>query len=257
VARHSAACYKDRITTRSRIPAERVVLRQVEKTEVRGRAEVRPERRSHVPATVLVADDHAMFRSAIRSLIEDGRFVVCAEAGDADAAVAAAIEHRPDLCLLDILMPGGGLEAAARIAEAVPAASVVMLTASDEEAHLFAAVRAGAAGYLLKTTDPGRLADALAGVLDGEAAIPRTLVARLLREFRAPGRLRHLRPDGTEIVLTPRESEIAGRLARGETTATIADQLGIKAATVRTHLASVQRKLGAADRGSVADIFGA
>lgn len=206
---------------------------------------------------MLVADDHALFRSAIRSFIEDGRFVVCAEAADADAAVAAAVEHRPDICLLDILMPGGGLQAAVRIKSAVPTVAVVMLTASEEEAHLFTAVRAGAVGYLLKTTDPGRLADALAGVLRGEAAIPRTLVAGLLREFRAPGRLRHLRPDGTEVVLTPRESEVAGRLARGETTATIAGQLGIKAATVRTHLAAVQRKLGAADRGSVAEILGA
>ena len=105
------------------------------------------------------------------------RFDVCASAADAAEAVQGAVRERPDICLLDIRMPGSGLAAAWEIAARLPRAKIVMLTVSDEDDDLFAALRAGADGYLLKTMNLQRLPDALAGVCSGEAAMPRALVA--------------------------------------------------------------------------------
>ncbi len=108
-------------------------------------------------------------------------------ASNASEAVDAATRERPDLCLLDIRMPGSGIAAAWEITARLPETKVVMLTVSRDDDDLFAALRAGASGYLLKDTDPARLAHALDDVLAGEAAIPRSLVARLAEEFRERG----------------------------------------------------------------------
>ena len=134
---------------------------------------------------VLIADDHAPSRDDIqRALEHDQRFSVCASVADAAGAIQAAVQERPAVCLLDIRMPGDGLAAAWEIAGRLPRAKIVMLTVSDDDADLFAALRAGAHGYLLKTMNLRRLPDALEGVLSGEAAIPRTLVAHMLEQFR-------------------------------------------------------------------------
>jgi DNA-binding NarL/FixJ family response regulator len=130
--------------------------------------------------TVVIADDHPPQRAGIRVALEEADFRVCAEVGDARSAIAAVEEHRPDVALLDIHMPGNGISAAAAITDRVPETAVVMLTVSNDEQDLFAALRAGAAGYLLKDTDPVRLPLALKGVLQGEGALPRVLVARLM-----------------------------------------------------------------------------
>ncbi len=136
------------------------------------------------PLRVLIADDHPPTRDDVRrALAGDDRFDVCASAADAAEAVQAAVRERPDVCLLDIRMPGSGLAAAWEIAARLPAAKIVMLTVSDEDADLFAALRAGADGYLLKTMNLRRLPDALVGACSGEAAMPRTLVARVLERF--------------------------------------------------------------------------
>jgi DNA-binding NarL/FixJ family response regulator len=152
---------------------------------------------------------------------------------------------RPDICLLDVHMPGSGIRAAAAIYESVPATTIVMLTVSRSDGDLFAALKAGAAGYLVKDADPSRLAHALGAVLDGEAALPRTLVARLIEEFRRrdlrDARLRELEEDG--VVLTRREWEVLELLADGRTTAEIAATLDIAQVTVRTHVATVVKKL--------------
>lgn len=133
---------------------------------------------------VLIADDHAPTRRDVRrALDDDERFKVCAEVADAAEAVRAAVHDRPDICLLDIRMPGSGLAAAWEIAARLPRAKIVMLTISDEDADLFAALRAGANGYLLKTMNMRRLPDALHAVCLGEAAMPRSLVARVLERF--------------------------------------------------------------------------
>jgi DNA-binding NarL/FixJ family response regulator len=137
------------------------------------------------PLRVLIADDHAPSRDDVqRALESDERFGVCASVADAAEAIQAAVRERPDVCLLDIRMPGSGVAAAWEIAARLPQVKIVMLTVSDDDADLFAALRAGADGYLLKTMNLERLPDALEGAYLGEAAMPRTLVARVLEHFR-------------------------------------------------------------------------
>src|ERR671920_377800 len=124
-------------------------------------------------------------RAGIRlSLEASGSFTVCGEAATAETAVQEARALRPDVALLDIRMPGNGITAAFEIANDCPDTSVVMLTVSRDDADLFAAVRAGARGYMLKDIDPDRLPHALTGVIAGEAALPRGLVLRLMEEYR-------------------------------------------------------------------------
>jgi DNA-binding NarL/FixJ family response regulator len=199
--------------------------------------------------TVLVADDHAPTRAGVRGALADGGFAVVAEAATADTAVDRALDARPDVCVLDVHMPGGGIAAAARITERLPETVVVMLTVSQEDEDLFAALRAGAAGYLLKDMDPGRLAFALRGVVDGEAAVPRTLVARVVAEFRTAERrpsLPLVRRRGAR--LTSREWEVLDLLRERRTTAEIAHRLGLSAVTVRRHVGAIVAKLGVPDR---------
>ena len=210
------------------------------------------------PLRVLIADDHPPTRDDVRRALErDGRFDVCASAADAAGAVQAALCERPDVCLLDIRMPGSGLAAAWEISARLPQAKIVMLTVSDEDDDLFAGLRAGADGYLLKTMNLRRLPDALAGVCSGEAAMQRTLVARVLERFhgREP-RWRHLATTGCwERRLTSREWEVLELLAQRRSTAEIADRLVLSGTAVRVHIASIVRKLDVADRSAAAELF--
>ena len=171
--------------------------------------------------------------------------------GDARAAVAAVVEHEPDVALLDIHMPGNGISAAHRISHEVPGTAIVMLTVSQNDEDLFAALRAGAAGYLLKDTDPDRLPIALNGVLNGEAALPRTLVARLMDQFRGDlgRRPRTFGSDG-RTRLTSREHEILEMLRQGLSTKEIGERLFVSPVTVRTHVSSLLKKLKVPDRAS-------
>jgi DNA-binding NarL/FixJ family response regulator len=207
---------------------------------------------------VLIADDHAPTRQDVRRALDaDERFNVCAAVADAPAAVRAAVHDRPDVCLLDIRMPGSGLAAAWEIAARLPRAKIVMLTISEEDTDLFAALRAGADGYLLKTMNMQRLPDALHGVWSGEAAMPRLLVARVLERFH--GREPRWRPlvasETLERRLTSREWEVLELLAHGCSTAEIADRLVLSASAVRAHITSVVRKLQVADRAAAARLF--
>lgn len=199
--------------------------------------------------TIVIADDHAATRGGVRAALEEGGFDVCAEADDAAGAVEAALRERPDLCLLDIQMPGNGIEAAAEIARGLPGTRVVMLTVSVSDDDLFLALRAGARGYLLKDTDPDRLPLALRGVLNGEAALPRSLVARVLDEFGQPER-RSPTPeiDGIKAHLTERERVVLEMLAEGMGTGEIAERLSISPVTVRRHVGEVVGKLRVPDR---------
>ena len=135
--------------------------------------------------TILLADDHPLLRLSVREELEAAGFAVCAEAETAAEAVEAAIRERPDLSILDISMPGGGLNAAAEISRRVPDTRIVMLTASVNEAHLLEAVRSGASGYLLKDDDPTRLPIALRDVLNGIPAFPRRLSVGLVAAARS------------------------------------------------------------------------
>jgi DNA-binding NarL/FixJ family response regulator len=198
---------------------------------------------------IVLADDHETARLGVRLALQDGGFHVVAEAVDARGAVEAALEHRPDLCVLDVYMPGGGIAAAAELAEALPEMPIVMLTVSNTNEDLFEALRAGACGYLLKDTDPQRLPYALRAVLDGEAPLPRVLTAKLITEFRRRGSERRMpSAEGGLVTLSERESEVLDLLRTELSTKQIAHRLGISPVTVRRHISELLRKLQVTDR---------
>jgi DNA-binding NarL/FixJ family response regulator len=210
------------------------------------------------PLRVLIADDHKPTRDDVcRALEGDETFNICAVVADAAQAVQAAICERPDVCLLDIRMPGSGVAAAWEIAARLPNAKIVMLTVSDDDADLFAALRAGADGYLLKTMNLKRLGDALVGVCSGEAAIQRTLVAHVLDRFhgREPRWRQVVDIETVGRRLTSREWEVLELLAQPRSTAEIAAELVLSTSAVRVHIASIVHKLGVADRAAVVELF--
>lgn len=203
------------------------------------------------PLRVLVADDHPPTRALAKEALEGHGFLVVAQAGDATEAVTAARREQPDICLIDIRMPGGGIRATAEIVSALPDTTVVMYTVSQSDADLFDALRAGASGYLLIDTDPARLPLALLGVLRGEAALPRTLVARLIEEFRQRERRKRLPLIGRRGVdLTSREWDVLEFMREGLTTSQMAERLYVSPVTVRTHISSILKKLRVSDRAA-------
>lgn len=209
------------------------------------------------PITVLIADDHARTRSLVRSALErSGGFRVCAAVSTADDAILSATEQRPDVCLLDINMPGSGIAAAARITAALPETAVVMLTVSRQDEDLFDALRAGASGYLLKGLDENRIGESLRRVLNGEATLPGTLVARLVEEFRDREHRRVALTGGPAARLTGREWDVLELMRQGVNTAEMAERLFISATTVRSHVSSILRKLGVADRQAAIELLG-
>jgi DNA-binding NarL/FixJ family response regulator len=208
-----------------------------------------------VSVRVVIADDHAPTRMGVRASLEEAGFEICAEASTAPAAVDACREHAPDVALLDIHMPGNGVVAAQQIAAARPDTAIVMLTVSRDDEDLFDALRAGARGYLLKDIDPSRLGPALRGVLDGEAALPRNLVSRLMEEFRRRDD-RPAAPQGPLSKLTSREWETLDLMRQGFSTAAIAQKLVVSPVTVRTHVSAILRKLRVADRQAAVDLAG-
>jgi DNA-binding NarL/FixJ family response regulator len=198
---------------------------------------------------VLLADDNPPTREGIRAVLEGAGIAVCAEAGNAAAAVEAARRERPDVCLLDVHMPGSGISAAATISSELSETAVVMLTAADNDDELFDALVAGAAGYLLKDTAPARLPSAVRGVTEGEAALSRKLTARVIDEFRGRVQRRRLPLAHRQGVdLTSREWEVLELMRHKLSTAEIAERLFVSPVTVRTHVASVLRKLNVPDR---------
>ena len=204
---------------------------------------------------VVVADDHPPTRAGVRGALETDGFTVVAEVGDARKAVDATLEHAPDVALLDIHMPGGGIAAASEISRRLPDTAIVMLTASRDDDDLFEALRAGASGYLLKDMDPDRLGNALRGVIAGEAALPRSLMAKVVGEFRTKPRRRiGLKGQTATARLTSREAEVLDLLALGMTTEQIAERLFVGKVTVRTHVAAILKKLRVTDRDAAVRI---
>ncbi len=136
---------------------------------------------------ILIADDDPRWRAALRHDLERAGFEICAEAGTGPAAVAAARQERPDLCFIDVQMPGGdGITATETIRLALPATKILVMTASPDEEGTLAAARAGADGYLAKDVSPGRLPYIVRAVVAGETTFPRLLLRRLLEEIRSP-----------------------------------------------------------------------
>jgi DNA-binding NarL/FixJ family response regulator len=194
---------------------------------------------------VVVADDHPQHRALVREVLEAAGFEVCSEAADAATAAKAVLEHRADLALLDVRMPGGGARAAREIKASSPSTFVVMLTVSDESADLFDALRAGASGYVLKGGDPRRIPEILERVVSGEAVAPASLVQQMVGTM--PRRLRASLA-GQQPPLTSREWEVLELLAEDYTTAEISERLFVAEVTVRSHIGAILHKLGVKDR---------
>jgi NarL family two-component system response regulator LiaR len=207
---------------------------------------------------VLIADDHAVVRQGLRTFLalQDDMEVV-ADAADGEEAVRAAREHAPDIVLMDLVMPNmDGVEATRRIAAERPATRVIALTSFLEDDKVLPAVRAGAAGYLLKDVGPPELVRAIRTVHGGEALLHPAVAARVLEEVAAPApapapALTPAAPHG-DPGLTPREREVLALVARGLANKRIAQELGIAEKTVKIHVSRILHKLGVADRTQAA-----
>ena len=197
------------------------------------------------PITVVIADDHPVVRNGLRALVDSlpGLRVV-GEAGDGDSAVREAQLLRPDVVVMDVRMPGtDGLEATRRITAAVPGTAVLVLTMYEDDDTVFAAMRAGARGYLLKGAEQAEIDRALRATAAGEAIFGPGVAARVLGFFAGPRPATQPFPE-----LTPREREILDRVAAGERNGSIARALGLAPKTVSNHLSSIFTKLAVADR---------
>jgi len=199
---------------------------------------------------VLVADDHAPTRAGVRASLDAEGFEVVGEAPNARVAMELAVDLEPDVVLMDIHMPGGGIAAADEISRSLPNCAVVMLTYSRDDDDLFDSLRAGARGYLLKDMDPDRLGPALHGVLAGEAALPRSLVSRVLEEFQGRSRRKLFAKAKLPTQMTSREWEVMELLRDGLSTEEVAGRLFVAPGTVRVHVSSVLKKLRVPDRAS-------
>jgi DNA-binding NarL/FixJ family response regulator len=203
---------------------------------------------------VLLADDQALVRAGFRVLLEteDG-FEVVGEAGDGEQAVALAAEHRPDVVVMDVRMPGTDGLAATRRITADPALAdvkVLVLTTFDVDEYVYEALRSGASGFLLKDTEPVELLRALQVVAAGEALLAPTVTRRLIAEF--VGRPEHRRVDPSAVrEVTDREREVLALVAGGLSNDEIAAHLVISTATARTHVSRIMTKIGARDRAQL------
>lgn len=202
--------------------------------------------------TLVVGDEQFATRVGIKSAVEPHGLRVVAEASTAAEAVECCLKQRPDVCLLGTGLPGNALRAAQVIKLSLPDTKIIMLTAVGRSEELFGALRAGADGYLPMTTSAARLPYAIRGVAQGEAALPRDLTIHLVREFRERGHRRRVELEpGRDVELTAREFEVLECLRKRERTAEVAGHLGITEVTVRRHVSSLVRKLGAPDRNGM------
>jgi DNA-binding NarL/FixJ family response regulator len=196
---------------------------------------------------IVVADDHPLYRRGLSGVLsaQEG-WAVVAEEVDGIGAVTAAHANQPDVVVMDLRMPGlDGIEATRRIVSASPHVAVLVLTMYDDDASVFAAMRAGARGYLLKGADHTEIVRAVGAVADGEAIFGASVAARILEFFAAP------RPRGTEVVfpqLTAREHEVLDLIAAGRSNAELAEVLVLSPKTVRNHVSNIFSKLQVADR---------
>jgi DNA-binding NarL/FixJ family response regulator len=201
---------------------------------------------------ILLADDHALFRDGLASLLGAWGHDVVGQASDGVAAAELARRLQPDLVLMDVRMPGGsGLEATAEIKSTCPQTAIVMVTVSEDEDDLFAAIKAGAQGYLLKNLEATQLRSMIDAVGRGEAAIAPATAARIIEEFVRRERL----PDRPAIDpdrLTERELEVLALVTAGQRNKEIAAELGISENTAKYHLRNILEKLHAQSRTEVA-----
>jgi DNA-binding NarL/FixJ family response regulator len=191
---------------------------------------------------LLIADDHALVRSGLRLLLErQADIEVVAEAGDGAEAVERALSERPDVCVLDVAMPKlTGLQATREIKAQAPETAVLILSMHDDDRYLFEALRAGAAGYVLKRAADQDLLDAIRAAARGEPFLTPAAQQTLIRDFLERGE--------QPSELTPREQEIVKLIAEAHTNREIAEILQLSEKTVESHRANVLQKLGMRDR---------
>ncbi len=202
-------------------------------------------------ARILLADDNELFREGLAKIINSQTDMeVIAQAEDGLEALTQVYELKPDLIVMDINMPlSDGLEATRMIHASNPESRIIMLTAYEEEEKLFDAIKAGAQGYILKTSSAAGLLRGLRGALAGEATIPRKLARQLLGEFsNLSKRPENISSGDTIPLLTRREHEILNVMATGATNQEIAEQLSISLQTVKSHVSSILEKLQAKSR---------
>ncbi len=203
---------------------------------------------------VLVADDQEMVRAGFRMILDDADDIeVVAEAADGATAVAQALELRPDVCLMDIRMPHlDGLEATRRLAgpDVSDPLRVVVVTTFDLDEYVHAALANGAAGFLLKDAGPALLLEAVRAAARGDVLVSPSVTVRLLAHFSTPVSQRE--PEQPVLPLTDREEEVLRAVAHGRSNAEIAEELFISLGTVKTHLSSLQDKIGARNRVELA-----
>jgi DNA-binding NarL/FixJ family response regulator len=207
---------------------------------VQGRGEASPATR------VLIADDHALFRYGLKAMLASGEnFETVGEASTGEEAVRLAAELRPDVILMDIQMPGlNGIEATRRILKSNPEVGIVVVTMFEEDDSVFAAMCAGARGYVLKGADAGEVLKVVKAVAEGEAHFGPDIARRLMGFFAAP------KPRSSEAFpeLTSREAEVLDLIARGMSNQDIAQRLYLSQKTVRNHISNIFVKLQVADR---------
>ena len=205
------------------------------------------------PLRVLLVDDHALVRSAIRGALAAPDIEVVAEASTAEAAYEVALEHRPDVILLDVDLPGmSGLQLVRELAPRLPETQIVMLSVIGEDRAVLEAMRHGAAGYLTKDLGPEALQRAVRGLRAGDLAMSRAMAARTLRRFIDDGPRPGPEEPGALGLLSRRELEVLERLADGLTDREIAEALVISPRTVETHVSNILHKLGVRNRAEAA-----
>jgi two-component system, NarL family, nitrate/nitrite response regulator NarL len=200
-------------------------------------------------AQVLIVDDHPLTREALASLLASNDFDVVGQAAGGAEAIELAGRLHPDLIVLDLTMPDmHGLDALPRLREAAPQAEVVVLTASEDDGNLLAAIRGGAAGYLLKSEPPERIVGFLRGVSQGEVALSGQIARRLLEQVRDGGPQGPAVPESIAAALSARELEVLLLLDQHLATDEIAQRLIISEHTVRSHVKSLLAKLDVSSR---------